>query len=159
MKNGEYNMKNTTLCYIEKDGAYLMMHRIKKENDINKDKWVGIGGKFESGESPFDCAKREIKEETGIIPKDLKYRGIVTFISDIYGTEYMHLFTASEYTGEINYNCDEGKLEWVKKEEVINLPIWEGDKIFFKLLDGVEKFFSLKLVYKGNQLIEHKIEK
>lgn len=159
MKNGEYNMKNTTLCYIEKDGAYLMMHRIKKENDINKDKWVGIGGKFESGESPFDCAKREIKEETGIIPKDLKYRGIVTFISDIYGTEYMHLFTASGYTGEINYNCDEGKLEWVKKEEVINLPIWEGDKIFFKLLDGVEKFFSLKLVYKGNQLIEHKIEK
>lgn len=158
MKNSEYNMKNTTLCYIEKDGAYLMMHRTKKENDINKDKWVGIGGKFESGESPFDCARREIKEETGIIPKDLKYRGIVTFISDIYGTEYMHLFTASGYTGEIDYNCKEGKLEWVKKEEVVKFPIWEGDKIFFELLKGQEKFFSLKLVYKGNELIDYKIE-
>ena len=107
-------MFNTTLCYIEKDGAYLMIHRVKKKNDMNKDKWIGVGGKFEEGESPFDCARREIKEETGLTVKNLSYRGIVTFVSDLYGTEYMHLFTATEYDGEIDYDCNEGKLEWVK---------------------------------------------
>ena len=138
-------MKNTSLCYIEKDGAYLMIHRIKKKNDENHDKWIGVGGKFEAGESPFDCARREIKEECGVSPKNLRYRGIVTFVSDEYGTEYMHLFTADGYEGEINYNCDEGVLEWVEKEKIPSLPIWEGDKIFFDLLDSEERFFSLKL--------------
>ena len=108
-------MKNTTLCYIEKDGAYLMMHRTKKENDENRDKWIGIGGKLEAGESPYDAARREILEETGVTPVNLRYRGIITFVSDLYGTEYMHLFTADGYVGEINYDCDEGRLEWVKK--------------------------------------------
>lgn len=151
-------MLNTSLCYIEKDGAYLMIHRIKKKNDANHDKWIGVGGKFEDGESPFDCARREIREECGVSVTDLSYRGIVTFVSDEYGTEYMHLFTATEYEGEIDFNCDEGKLEWVKKEDIKNLPIWEGDKIFFELLDTEKRFFSLKLCYTGEKLTDHKIE-
>ena len=151
-------MLNTSLCYIEKDGAYLMIHRVKKKNDANHDKWIGIGGKFEAGESPFDCARREIFEECGIRVKKLRYRGIVTFVSNEYGTEYMHLFTASEYDGEINYDCDEGNLEWIQKEKIKDLPIWEGDKIFFDLLDKEERFFSLKLCYKGDRLAEYSLE-
>ena len=151
-------MKNTTLCYIEKDGAYLMIHRVKKKNDENHDKWIGVGGKFEAGESPFDCARREINEECGVSPKNLRYRGIVTFVSDEYGTEYMHLFTADGYEGEIDYNCDEGVLEWVKKEKIPTLPIWEGDKIFFDLLDREDRFFSLKLEYKKEKLINSLVE-
>ena len=151
-------MVNTTLCYIERDGEYLMIHRVKKKNDMNHDKWIGVGGKFEGGESPFDCARREILEETGVKVTDLKYRGIVTFVSDEFGTEYMHLFTARGYTGEIDYNCDEGRLEWVKKERVRELPIWEGDKIFLDLLDTEERFFSLKLEYEGDRLVSHTLE-
>ena len=151
-------MKNTSLCYIEKDCAYLMIHRVKKKNDENHDKWIGVGGKFEAGESPFDCARREIKEECGVSPTNLRYRGIVTFVSDEYGTEYMHLFTADGYEGEIDYNCDEGVLEWVKKEKIPSLPIWEGDKIFFDLLDSEERFFSLKLEYKKEKLINSLVE-
>ena len=127
-------MKNTTLCYIEKDGKYLMIHRIKKENDINKDRWVGVGGKFEEKETPFDCARREITEETGLTVSKLNYRGLVTFVSDIYGTEYMHLFHADSYSGELLTNCDEGVLEWVDKNKITELPLWEGDKIFLDLL-------------------------
>ena len=151
-------MFNTTLCYIEKDGAYLMIHRIKKENDLNKDKWVGVGGKLEEGESPFDCVRREVYEETGVIIKEPHYRGIITFVSDKWGTEYMHLFTATDYDGEIDYDCDEGKLEWVKKERVPSLPIWEGDKIFFDLMEIEERFFSLKLCYEGDTLVSHALE-
>ncbi len=151
-------MLNTTLCYIEKDGSYLMIHRIKKKNDMNHDKWLGVGGKFEAGESPFDCARREIHEECGISPKNLKYRAVITFVSDLYGTEYMHLFTADGYEGEIDYNCNEGVLEWVKKENVPALPIWEGDKIFFELLEKEERFFSLKLTYEGDRLLSHELE-
>ncbi len=151
-------MFNTTLCYIEKDGAYLMLHRVKKENDMNRDKWLGVGGKLEEGESPFDCARREIFEETGVMPKNLKYRGIITFVSDLFGTEYMHLFTSDAYESEINYNCDEGVLEWVAKEKIKDLPIWEGDKIFFDLLDKEERFFSLKLCYEGDRLVGSELE-
>ncbi len=151
-------MLNTTLCYIEKDGSYLMIHRIKKKNDMNHDKWLGVGGKFEAGESPFDCARREIHEECGISPKNLKYRAVITFVSDLYGTEYMHLFTADGYEGKIDYNCNEGVLEWVKKEDVPALPIWEGDKIFFELLEKEERFFSLKLTYEGDRLLSHELE-
>lgn len=151
-------MLNTSLCYIEKDDCYLMIHRIKKKNDLNHDKWIGVGGKFEDGESPFDCARREILEECGITVNSLCYRGIVTFVSDQFGTEYMHLFTATEYEGEINYDCNEGSLEWVKKCDINNLPIWEGDKIFFELLEKEKRFFSLKLCYDGDRLKEHKIE-
>ena len=151
-------MKNTSLCYIEKDGAYLMIHRIKKENDLNKDKWVGVGGKLEEGESPFDCVRREVYEETGVNIKDPRYRGIITFVSDKWGTEYMHLFTATDYDGEIDYDCDEGKLEWVKKELVPSLPIWEGDKVFFDLMEKEKRFFSLKLCYEGDTLVSHTLE-
>ena len=151
-------MKNTTLCYIEKAGKYLMLHRTKKENDENHDKWVGIGGKFEAGETPFDCVRREIKEETGLIAEKLCYRGIVTFVSDIYGTEYMHLFTCPQFSGSLLEVCDEGVFEWIEIEKVKNLPIWEGDKIFFELIKTKNPFFSLKLIYKSDTLISHKLE-
>ena len=151
-------MKNTTLCYIEKDGAYLMMHRTKKINDENYNKWVGIGGKFEFGETPYDCARREILEETGLVPDTLFYRGIITFVSDRYGTEYMHLFTCNSFSGALKENCNEGELVWINKNEIYDLPIWEGDKIFFRLIDKEEKFFSLKLVYEGEHLVSYNIE-
>lgn len=151
-------MKNTTLCYIEKNGAYLMMHRTKKVNDENHDKWVGIGGKFEFGETPYDCARREMLEETGLTPNSLFYRGIITFVSDRYGTEYMHLFTCNSFSGTLKENCNEGELVWIVKNKVYDLPIWEGDKIFFRLIDKEEKFFSLKLVYEGEHLVSYNIE-
>lgn len=145
-------MKNTTLCYIEKEDAYLMLHRVKKVNDANHDKWIGVGGKFEAGESPEDCLLREVKEETGLTLTDYRYRGLVTFVSDEWGTEYMHLFTATGFWGEMK-NCDEGELVWVPKSEIENLNIWEGDKIFFRLLVKSNKFFSLKLIYQGDNLV------
>ena len=146
-------MKNTTLCYIERDGQYLMLHRIKKENDENHDKWVGIGGKFEDKESPEDCLLREVKEETGLTLTRYAYRGIVTFVSDEWPTEYMHLFTADGFAGTL-IDCDEGDLEWVPKDEILSLPIWEGDKIFLDLLAQEVPFFSLKLRYEGETLAE-----
>ncbi|MBR2621051.1 MAG: 8-oxo-dGTP diphosphatase [Clostridia bacterium] len=147
-------MKNTTLCYIEKDGKYLMLHRIRKENDENHDKWIGIGGKFEAGESPEDCVLREAQEETGLTLTDYRYRGIVTFVSDLYPTEYMHLFTATNYTGRLRDDCDEGVLDWIDKDALLALPMWEGDRIFLRLLDENVPFFSLKLVYHGDTLIQ-----
>ena len=143
----------TTLCYIEQDGKYLMLHRVKKENDVNKDKWVGIGGHFEENESPEECLLREVREETGLQLISYRFRGIVTFISDRWDTEYMHLFTADRFSGIIA-ECDEGELCWVEKSKVYDLPIWEGDKIFFKLLEEREDFFSLKLRYEGEKLVE-----
>ncbi len=151
-------MINTTLCYIEKEGAYLMMHRVKKQKDINKDKWVGVGGKISDGESPRESIIREIKEETGVVPLNLEYRGIITFVSDLYGTEIMHLFTACGYVGKINTDCDEGELVWVDKQKVYDLAVWEGDKIFFRLLEERKDFFSLKLVYQGDKLVSSVVE-
>ena len=151
-------MFNTTLCYIEENGAYLMLHRVKKKNDMNYDKWIGVGGKLEDQETPHECARREIMEEVGVEVPNLKYRGIVTFVSNLYGTEYMHLFTSNGYVGRIKDICDEGNLEWVEKSKVDKLPLWEGDKIFFKLLDTETRFFSLKLVYEGDTLISHTLE-
>lgn len=147
-------MINTTLCHIEKDGCYLMLHRIKKENDINRDKWVGIGGKFEDKESPEECNLREVFEETGLRLNSYKYNGIVTFVSDFYETEYMHLFTSSDFSGTVKSDCNEGVLEWIKKEELKNIPMWQGDKIFLELIErSNEPFFSLKLEYQGDTLI------
>ena len=143
----------TTLCYIERDDSYLMMHRVKKENDINKNKWIGVGGHFEESETPEECLLREVREETGLELTSWKLRGIITFSTDIYPTEYMFLYTADGYTGEM-IECNEGNLEWVKKTDVYDLPIWEGDKVFFKLLEEQEEFFSLKLRYEGNKLVE-----
>ena len=145
-------MRNTTLCHIEKDGAYLMLHRVKKENDLNHDKWVGIGGKFEDKESPEECNFRETKEETGLTLNSARYCGIVTFVSDVWETEYMHIFHSNDFFGEIK-DCDEGTLEWVKIKEIYNLPIWEGDKIFLRLIEENAPFFSLKLEYKGDTLV------
>ena len=161
----------TTLCYIEQDGKYLMLHRVKKENDVNKDKWVGIGGHFEENESPEECLLREVREETGLQLISYRFRGIITFISDRWDTEYMHLFTADKFDGSIEMcddtgsmvecgdtgniaECDEGELCWVEKSKVYDLPIWEGDKIFFRLLDEREDFFSLKLRYEREKLVE-----
>lgn len=143
----------TTLCYIEKEDSYLMMHRVKKVNDINKDKWVGVGGHFEEGESPEECLLREVREETGLILTSFRLRGIVTFSTDVYPTEYMFLYTADSYEGEM-IECNEGNLEWVKKSDVYNLPIWEGDKLFFRLLDEEVPVFSLKLRYEDDKLVE-----
>ena len=144
---------NTTLCYIEQNGSYLMLHRVKKENDMNRDKWIGIGGKFEDKESPEECVLREAREETGLTLLGPEYRGIVTFVSDEYPTEYMHLFWADHFVGEIK-ECDEGNLEWITKEDLMKIPMWEGDKIFLKLLDERAPFFSLKLRYRGDELVE-----
>ena len=141
----------TTLCYIEKDDAYLMLHRIKKENDINKDKWIGIGGHFEVGESPEECVLREVWEETGLTLTDYRYRGLVTFVSDAWETEYMHLFTATGFEGALR-ECDEGVLEWIDKDALAALPQWEGDRLFLRLLRDDEPFFSLKLRYEGEHL-------
>ena len=145
-------MINTCLCYIEKDGKYLMLHRVKKENDLNHDKWVGIGGKFEKGETPEEACLRESFEETGLTLKNLSYRGLVTFVSNEWGTEYMHLFHSNYFEGDLK-ECDEGNLEWVEKSMVYELPLWAGDKIFLKLLEKDIPFFSLKLVYEGEKLI------
>ena len=145
---------NSTLIYLENDkGEYLMLHRVKKKNDINHDKWIGVGGGFEYGESPEECAIRETREETGLTLTDYRYRGIVTF--DWAGadeTQYMHLFTATAWTGEMT-ECSEGNLEWVPKEKVCDLPIGEGDKIFFRLLDEERPFFSLKLSYSADNVL------
>lgn len=143
----------TTLCYIEKDGKYLMMHRVKKEHDINKDKWVGIGGHFEGDESPEECLLREAREETGLKLTNYRQRGIITFISDKWQTEYMFLYTATGYEGKIGA-CNEGVLEWIDKDKVYDLPLWEGDKIFFRLMAAERPYFSLKLRYVGEELVE-----
>ena len=146
-------MKQTTLCYLERGDSYLLLHRTKKANDENRDKWIGVGGKFEEGESPEDCLLREVREETGLTLTRWRYRGIVTFLSDVYPAEQMHLFTADAWTGE-EHVCDEGDLAWMKKSDFSALPMWEGDRIFLDLLDRDVPFFSLKLVYRGDVLIE-----
>lgn len=145
-------MKNTTLCYIEKDGQYLMLHRVKKQNDLNHDKWVGVGGKFEENESPEECLTREVLEETGLRLTHWRYRGIVTFVSDKWEGEYMHLYTADGFDGELT-ECAEGILEWIPKERVRSLSMWAGDAVFFRLIEEDEPFFSLKLVYQGDDLV------
>ena len=136
----------TTLCYIEKDDRYMMLHRVKKENDINRDKYIGIGGHFEYGESPDECLLREAKEETGLTLTDYRARAIITFVYGENVVEYMHLYTATGYEGEI-LECDEGELVWIEKDRVDELDIWEGDLIFFDLLNKDTDFFSLKLIY------------
>ena len=143
----------STLCYIQRGNQYLMLHRTVKKNDINKDKWIGVGGHFEAGESPEDCILRECREETGLTLTEYRYRGLVTFVSNQAPTEYMHLFTASAWTG-VPHECDEGELAWIEKDKLLSLPLWEGDKIFLRLLDAGEPFFSLKLRYQGDRLVQ-----
>ena len=146
-------MKNTSLCYIERNGRYLMLHRVKKEHDENRDKWIGIGGKFEPGESPEDCVLRETLEETGLRLTKYRYCGIITFVSDCWETEYMHLFHATGFTGTLR-ECDEGQLEWIAINRLLALPQWAGDRIFLDLMQKNVPFFSLKLRYEGETLAE-----
>ncbi len=146
-------MKQTTLCYLERGGAYLMLHRVKKEHDENGGKWIGIGGKFEDRESPEDCLLREVREETGLQLTAWRYCGIITFVSDVWPTEYMHLFHSDAFTGTLRA-CDEGELEWVDKSRLDALAQWEGDRIFLSLMEQRRPFFSLKLVYEGDRLLE-----
>ena len=144
-------MINTTLCYIIREGKCLMLHRTKKENDLNQDKWIGVGGKFEDKESPEDCLLREVREETGLTLTQYQYRGLVTFVSDRWPTEYMHLFTADGFTGGLR-ECEEGVLEWLPRERLLEIPHWEGDAIFLDLIWRDAPFFSLKVCYEGDRL-------
>lgn len=147
-------MKLTTLCYIENDrGEYLMLHRTKKENDLNHGKWIGVGGKFEDAETPEECLVREVREETGLTLTDYRFRGIVTFLSNEWEGEYMHLFTARAQPGTLP-GCPEGILAWIAKDDVLSLNLWEGDRIFLKELVEHDRFFSLKLTYEGDTLTD-----
>ena len=145
----------TTLCYLEKDNQYLMLHRVSKKNDMNKDKWIGVGGKFLPGEAPEECLLREVKEETGYTLDSYKYRGLLTFINDSYPTEYIFVYTSTDFSGT-PIPCDEGVLEWVDKDKVFDLNLWEGDKEMFRLLNTCDAPFSLKLCYSKDQLVEIK---
>ncbi len=144
----------TTLCYVESEGKYLLMHRNRKEHDVNHDKWIGIGGHFKENESPDECLLREVKEESGLSLTSYRLRGIVSFISDLYDNEYMFLYTASSFEGTLRTECDEGELTWYDKDKIFNLSLWQGDRIFLRLLESEGECFSLKLVYAGETLTE-----
>ena len=147
----------STLCYIEKDGKYLMLHRKKKKKDINKDKWLGVGGKFEDGESPEECIVREVKEETGIELKSYKLRCIVTYVSTTWETEYMYVFTSNEFEGNL-IECDEGDLQWIDKNKISQLHTWEGDKIFLEKIQKDNSFFTVKFEYDGEKLVKYTLK-
>ena len=149
-------MINSSICYIEKDGKYLMLHRTKKEKDINKEKWIGVGGKFEDKESPEDCIIREVKEETGLTLNSCKLRCIVTYVSKDWDTEYMYVFTSDDFSGEL-IECNEGDLEWVDKDEIFNLNLWEGDKIFLEKIQNDNTFFTMKFNYDGDNLLSYNL--
>jgi len=151
-------MKLTTLCYIEKDDCYLLLHRTKKKNDINEGKWIGVGGHFEENESPEDCLLREVLEETGLTLTSYRMRGLITFSNDTCNPEVMCLFTANAFEGEL-IECNEGVLKWIPKEQIKSLPLWEGDKAFLDLLlKDEQRFFSMKLTYQGYELVDVKTE-
>lgn len=146
-------MKDTTLCYIEKDNKYLMLYRNKKKNDVNAGKYVGVGGHIEGNETPTECVIREIKEETGLVAECVKYRGIVYFISDVYEDEAMHLFTCDRFCGEL-IECNEGELEWIDKDGLDKIPMWEGDYVFLEMLRSENEFFTLRLEYEKDKLVK-----
>ncbi len=149
-------MRLTTLCYIERDGKWLVLHRTRKENDENADKWIGVGGKFEFGESPEECVLREVEEETGLRMTEFRFRGLITFVSDEWGCEYMHLFTCTGYEGTLKTDCAEGELVWLPKAELLEKKMWAGDRIFLRALEERPDFFTLKLRYRGEELVEAK---
>ena len=147
-------MRLTTLCYIEKDDCYLMLYRNKKKNDQSNGKWLGVGGKFEYGETPDECMLREVREETGLQLTKFHFHGVVSFLSDVWEDEYMFLYTATEFTGELPETCNEGELQWIPKEKILSLPLWEGDRIFLKELLEHTEHIDLKLVYEGDTLVQ-----
>lgn len=147
----------STICYIEKEGKYLMLHRTKKKNDINEGKWLGIGGKFKDKESPEDCIIREVKEETGLTLNSVKLRGILTFINTLCETEYIYVFTSNDFTGNL-IECNEGELKWVDKDKVTSLNLWEGDKIFIEKIKEESPFFTIKYVYDGDTLLHYDLK-
>ena len=147
----------STVCYIEKDNKYLMLHRTKKKNDVNKDKWIGIGGKFEERESPEECIVREVKEETGLTLKSYKLRCIVTYVSPSWETEYMYVFTSDDFEGELASECNEGDLQWIYKSQIANINTWEGDKIFIEKMQNDDNFFTLKLEYNEDKLVNYEL--
>lgn len=147
----------STVCYIEKDNKYLMLHRTKKKNDVNKDKWIGIGGKFEERESPEECIVREVKEETGLTLKSYKLRCIVTYVSPSWETEYMYVFTSDDFEGELASECNEGDLQWIDKSQIANINTWEGDKIFIEKMQNDDNFFTLKLEYNDDKLVNYEL--
>ena len=146
-------MINSTLCYVLRGNDVLMLHRVKKKNDINKDKWIGIGGKFERDESPDECILREALEETGLTLTSWKCRGVVTFLNTCCEGEYMYLFSADGFEGDLK-ECDEGELQWVSRDFLDSLPKWEGDEIFLNLMWQEAPFFLLTLRYDGDTLTE-----
>lgn len=150
-------MIETTLCYIEAHGKYLMLHRTKKENDLNAGKWIGVGGKLEPGETPDQCLVREVREETGLVLADYRLRAKIEFISDVWEDELMYLYTATPETTEFA-DCEEGELAWVDKAEVMRLNLWEGDRIFLQELLTRGEEFALRLEYKGDKLIASELK-
>ena len=153
IKTDNYNGRKTSLVYLERDGKYLILHRTKKEHDENGDKWIGVGGKFEPGETPDECALREVQEETGLTMTDFALRGLIIFVSDVWGLEYMYLYTATKWRGKL-IDCDEGELVWLDKRELLKKNLWEGDKLFLKALDERDEFFMMKFRYEGERLAE-----
>ncbi len=151
------SIKKSTLCYLEKDDSYLMLYRNKKENDCNAGKWIGVGGKFERGESADACMKREVFEETGLTVTDFHYYGVISFYSDSADTELMYLYSAAGFEGELKDNCNEGTLRWVPKSEIENLPLWEGDRYFLADMLAGKQQISMSLYYEGDRLV--KVEK
>lgn len=148
----------STLCYIEKENQYLMLHRTKKKQDINKGKWLAVGGKMEKGESPEECVRREVKEETGLDLLSYQLRGILTYVSNQYEDEYIFVFSSNNFKGT-EITCDEGDLKWIPKEKLISLPAWEGDKyIVEKILQKNATFFSMKFQYEGETLVDYEID-
>lgn len=147
----------STICYIEKEGKYLMLHRTKKQQDMNKEKWLGVGGKFEEKESPEECMIREVKEETGLTIKEYKLRGILTFTSTSYETEYIYVFTSNNFEGTL-IECEEGDLQWVEKEKIRDLNLWEGDLLFIEKIQKENPFFSMKLEYDGDKLLNYEVK-
>ena len=150
---GTMNARRTSLVYLERDGRYLILHRTKKEHDENQDKWIGVGGKFEPGETPDACALREVKEETGLRMTDFALCGLIIFVSDVWGTEYMYLYTATKWTGRL-IDCNEGELVWIDKKELLKKNLWEGDRLFLKALDERKEFFMMKFRYEGERLAD-----